>query len=111
MEVGDSFHISASLEDTNPLSSVQSSLTLAREKYSEPVFEADGTTPVMETVTETVYSKDEAGKILKDADGKRIIASKTNVQKQKTKPTRVFVAAAVDASDPEGVGARIWRTA
>jgi hypothetical protein len=110
MNVGDSFHIPATLENTNPLASVQSSITMARAKYAVGVVDDNGA-PVMETVTIKDYAKDAAGKITKDSEGKRIIASERQETRQQTKAVRDWVSAVVDATDPNGVGARVWRTA
>ena len=55
------------------------------------------------------YHKDDEGKFVKDAQGKRIVLSETDG----TKPTRIvnrdFKVLPVDASDPKGPGARVWR--
>ena len=108
LEIGDSFHLKASLEDANPLTAVQSSLAAAREKYSVPAVDGSGAA-IMETVKVRTYKKDADGKLSKDADGHRILEEAKDVTQQKRNPTRAFVAAAVGADDPEGVGARVWR--
>jgi hypothetical protein len=111
IEVGSSFHIPATLENTDPLYSVASSLTFARAKFSVPVIDETTGVPVLETVNVKTYEKDDAGKIVKDAEGHRVVASEASVTRPKMKLTKDFTAAAVDASDPDGVGARVWRIA
>lgn len=110
MEVGESFHIPATMENTNPLASVQSSITQARAKFAVGVVGSDGQ-PVMEAVKVTHYKKDAEGKYIKDADGKRIVENETSEQRQKMQITKDFTAAAVDKNDPDGAGARVWRIA
>ena len=110
LQVGESFHIAATLENTDPLSSVASSITMARAKYAEPQVNPDGS-PVMETVTVKDYQKNADGKIVKGADGHRVVLGEKEVTRQATKVTRDFTSAAVDATDPDGVGARVWRIA
>jgi hypothetical protein len=109
MEVGQSFHVAASLENATPLASLASSLTIAHEKFSVGVVDAEGK-PIMETVAVKEYQRNGEGKIMTDADKKRIVISVKNEQRQKTEQTRKFVAAAVGTSDPLGAGARVWRT-
>jgi hypothetical protein len=109
LEVGTSFHVASNDADKKPEASIQSALTMAHEKFSTPVLDANGA-PVMETVTEKTYQK-ENGKFVKDADGKRVIESAKEVQAPKTQRTRVFQIQVVDATDPDGAGIRVWRTA
>lgn len=110
LQVKGSFHVAATDESPDPLKSLQASLSLARAKYLVGKVDEAGE-PVMETVTEKTYDKDADGKIKMDAEGHRIVLSTAQVQKQVMVPSRVFVAASVDASDPKGKGARVWRTA
>ena len=108
MEIGASFHVPATLENPQPLASIQSSITMARAKFAQLLTNEDGS-PKMESVTVKDYQKDESGKIVKDAEGHRVVLSSRQEQQQASKVTRDFVSAAVGADDPDGVGARVWR--
>lgn len=103
MEVGQSFHIATSAENPDPASRIASSLSNARIKYAVETGE-------QETVTVKVYKRDAEGVIEKDAEGHRVVESQSEVTRPKTKLGRDWSVASVDASDPEGVGARVWRT-
>lgn len=109
MEVGASFHIPSVAGQDDPLASIQSSLSQAHQKFAVDDLDADGKQQMLES-KEVVYKRGTDGKI-EVKDGKRVIESSTMVMKPKQKYTRTFVAAAVDASDPNGAGARVWRTA
>jgi hypothetical protein len=103
MEVGQSFHIPVSAENPDPAARIASSLSNARIKFSE----ATGNT---ETVKVNIYSKDASGAILKTADGKRVIASTKTETRPQVILTRDWSVSTVDETDPEGPGARVWRT-
>lgn len=106
LEVGQSFHVAKTAENPDPVTRLQSSVSGARAKYS---VEVQGET---ETVTVKEYQRGEGGKgYAKGADGKRIVVSSKEETRPKTKVTRDFTVKAVDASDPRGEGARVWRTA
>lgn len=105
LEVGQSFHVAKSAENPDPVTRLQSSVSGARAKYSVETGET-------ETVTVKEYQRGENGKgYAKGADGKRIVVSTKTETRPKTKVTRDFTVKAVDASDPRGEGARVWRTA
>lgn len=105
LEVGQSFHVAKTVANPDPVTRLQSSVSGARAKYSVETGET-------ETVTVKKYQRGENGKgYAKDADGKRIVASTKEVTRAKTKIVRDFTVKAVDASDPRGEGARVWRTA
>lgn len=106
LEIGQSFHVAKTAENPDPASRLASSVSGARVKYSE---EVPGET---ETVTVKTYKRGPDGKgYAKDADGKRIVESETTETRPKLKLTRDFVVKSVDASDPKGEGARVWRVA
>lgn len=85
---------------------LQSSVSGARARFAE---EIPGET---ESYTVRTYKKTEDGKaFLKDAEGKRIVDTETPGTRPKTKLTRDFKVMPVDASDPKGPGARVWRIA
>lgn len=104
LNVGQSFHVPATAAMPNPAKSLASTVSSATARYAEETGET-------ETVEVNVYEKDADGKNKKDADGKWIIIGKTPVTRPKMRNTRQFAVRAVDASDPKGVGARVWRTA
>jgi hypothetical protein len=108
LQVGQSFHVPLGKDDKEPAdvaARLQSSVSGARARYAVAV--------PGETVSVTVkeYQKGPDGKYAKGADGKRIVTASRTEQRQKMKATRDFTVKAVDASDPRGVGARVWRTA
>jgi hypothetical protein len=106
LEVGQSFHVAAKAgeEPAKVAARLQSSVSGARARFSENTGE-------METVTVKTYRKNDDGSFAKDADGKRIVESESQSQRAKTRQTRDFKVHAVDASDPKGPGARVWRVA
>lgn len=108
LAVGQSFHVGLGKDDADAAAvatRLQSSVSGARSKYS---VEVPG-----ETVSVTVkeYAKGPDGKFAKDADGKRIVTASKTETRPKMRITRDFTVKAVDASDPRGPGARVWRTA
>lgn len=110
LNVGQSFHVAPVTKDgatetpADVAARLQSSVSGARARFAE---EIPGET---ENYTVKVYKKTEDGKdFVKDADGKRIIESETPGARPATKLTRDFKVMAVDASDPKGPGARVWR--
>jgi hypothetical protein len=106
LEIGQSFHVAKTADNEDPAARLASSVSGARVKYSE---EIPGET---ETVTKKTYKRGPDGKgYAKDADGKRIVESEETVTVPKLKLTRDFVCKSVDASDPKGEGARVWRVA
>jgi len=105
LEVGQSFHVATTTENPDPVTRLQSSVSGARNKYAVETGET-------ETVTVKTYAKSETGKgFAKGADGKRIVESTEEVTRPETKVTRDFTVKAVDATDPRGPGARVWRIA
>jgi hypothetical protein len=100
LEVGGSFHVSNSGNKTSAetLKAIASSMTGAKRKFAE----ADGE----ETVTVKTYQKDAKGKRAKPL----VVTGTETVTRPKLKDTRNFVAAAVDATDPDGEGVRVWRS-
>lgn len=109
LNVGQSFHVPLGSDDKEPAdvaARLQSSVSGARARYAVPV------PGEMVSVTVKTYERTPDGKAYaKGPDGKRIVKTSVTEQRQKTKATRDFTVKAVDASDPRGVGARVWRTA
>jgi hypothetical protein len=108
LPVGGSFHVkmegskAKSMDDL--LNRLSSSVSGARTKFSEETGET-------ETVEVRAYEKTEDGKdFVKDDAGKRVIKSRTSVERPKLKVVRDFKAAIVDDKDPKGAGVRVWRT-
>jgi type II secretory pathway component GspD/PulD (secretin) len=99
LEVGGSFHVSNSGNKTSAetLKAIASSMTGAKRKFAV----ADGS----ETVTVKTYQKDANGKRVKPL----VVTGTETVTRPKLKDTRNFVAAVVDAADPDGEGVRVWR--
>lgn len=106
LEIGGSFHVAKTADNDDPASKLGSSVSGANAKFSE-VIEGE-----FEDYTAKTYKKTDDGKdFVKDADGKRVVASEEKKQRPKTRQTRLFVCKTVDASDPKGEGARVWRVA
>jgi hypothetical protein len=103
MEVGQSFHIPVTASNLEPAMRIASSLSNARIKFAVETGED-------ETVEVKVYAKGPDGKPVKDANGKRVVLSTNVGTRKKMVNTRDWSVATVDASDPDGVGARVWRT-
>lgn len=110
LEVGKSFHVPKRNADDDVVARLASSITSARAKFAEPVLDDEGK-PKFETVVVRNYERGEDGKIKVDAEGKRIRAADTSEERAMTNNTRDFMAYPVDASDPRGEGARVFRTA
>jgi hypothetical protein len=106
LEIGQSFHVAAKAgeEPASVAARLQSSVSGARARFAEDTGE-------QETVNVKSYQKNPDGSFAKDADGKRIVAGETEKTRNKTRQTRDFKVHAVDASDPKGPGARVWRVA
>ncbi len=105
LEIGQSFHVAKTDKNEDPAARLASSVSGARVKYSVDTGET-------ETTEKKTYQRGPDGKsYAKDADGKRIVASVETVTVPVLKLTRDFVCKAVDASDPKGEGARVWRVA
>lgn len=104
LQVGQSFHVPATPDNPNPAARLQSSVSGARAKFAE---EIPGET---ETFMKKTYKRAADGKgFEKDAEGKRIVESEVEETRPATRLTRDFKVAEVDASDPRGPGARVWR--
>jgi hypothetical protein len=86
LPVGGSFHVPATEKMPKPHKTLGSAVSIATRKYAAQ----DG------------YETDAEGKPKLDKKGNQIA---------KWKNSRVFSVRAVDASDPDGVGARVFRTA
>ena len=101
LDVKHSFHVSGDPKKT--AAKLQSSVASARGKYAVDSEET-------RVLTQREYHKDEAGKHILDAEGNKTVKSETEVTRAKRIPTRDFKVLPVDASDPKGPGARVWRT-
>lgn len=108
MNLGESFHVAKTAATPDPSGTMASSIANSRVKFAVKVNNPDGT-PKMITKTVHTYKKGEDGKLAKGEDGKRIVESESQVTVQDTTLGRDWVVATVDASDPEGAGARVWR--
>lgn len=105
LQVGQSFHVAPTVEFPDPVSRLYSSVSGARAKWSVPTGEK-------EIVKVKEYMRVEGGKgYVKGEDGKRIVIGERDEERDVTTPTRDFKVVAVDASDPRGAGARVYRIA
>jgi hypothetical protein len=104
--VNQSFHVAVKdgEEPADVAARLQSSVSGARARYAEATGEN-------ENVERKVYQRNEDGSFVKDADGKRVVASTETISRPKTKVVRDFTVKAVGSDDPKGAGARVWRTA
>lgn len=103
MEVGESFHVAPTEEYPDPAERLASSVSGARNRFSEETGET-------EEVEVKTYAKDASGKFIKDAEDKRVVESTAKVTRPKMRVTKDFIVRAVGENDPNGVGARVWRT-
>jgi len=110
MEIGQSFHVPKTSDNPDPSSRLSSSVSSAKAQFSVEEKDASGNV-IMETANVKVFAKGADGKFIKDAAGKRVVASVTATVRPKMKTTRDFEVRAVGADDPKGEGARCWRTA
>lgn len=106
LNVGQSFHIPLKDGETpaDVAARMQSSISGARARFAEVV------PGEFETVKVKTYQKGSDGKFVKDAEGKRVIATEVEEQRPVTRLTRDFKVLAV-TTDPKGPGARVWRIA
>jgi hypothetical protein len=104
LQLNQSFHVAVKADEqpADVAARLQSSVSGARARFSEP-------TGAQETVERKVYQRNADGSFVKDAEGKRVVASTEQVTRPVTRPTREFTVKAVGADDPKGPGARVWR--
>jgi hypothetical protein len=95
--------VSLFMTSAETLKAVASSMTSAKRKYAVPFLDGNGKPVVVNVTGLRVFAK--------DASGKRVATGETKtVTRPKMQDTRNFVAAVVDAADPDGVGVRVWRS-
>jgi len=94
LNVGQSFHLPVTKDMPKPNRTIASAVSLATAKHSIEVKDEAGN-----VVMEDFERKNKAGEVVET--GKR----------PKMQATRVFTIRAVDATDPRGPGARVYRTA
>lgn len=106
LQVNQSFHVPAKADEepSAVAARLQSSVSGARARFAEETGE-------QETYTVKTYKRNPDGSFVKDENGKRVVESETEGTRPKMRATRDFTVKAVDASDPKGPGARVWRTA
>lgn len=104
LPIGGSFHVAATDKEPNPTTKLASSVSGANAKFAKPTGEN-------KTVTVKTYERGDDGKFVKDADGKRVVASTSEETRPVMANTKTFEVRTVDASDPDGKGARVFRTA
>jgi hypothetical protein len=103
LEVGQSFHVPVTPEDAEPWKKIASSTNAANAKALAKVVPE-----VMETKSIRKLSKDAEGKPILDAEGKKVY-TETQVTEPKTYATKKFKCCKVGATDPDGVGCRVFR--
>lgn len=103
--VGQSFHVPVTADMPKPNRTLGSAVSNATKSYAVEDLDANGNKQY-ETVNVPVKGAD--GKIVKNPDGTDQTKPE---QRVKMKNTRVFTVRAVDANDPRGEGARVYRTA
>lgn len=94
LNIGQSFHLPATAEMPKPNRSIASAVSNATAEYAVEVKDSNGA-----VVMEAFERKSKAGEVLERG------------VRPKLQNTRVFTVRAVDASDPRGPGARVYRTA
>ena len=109
LQPGQSFHVPVSEDNPEPAVRLSSSVSGAHVRYSEPLKDAEGN-PIMEEYKVSVYQRNEDGSYAKGEDGKRIkIGDETKTREKRGEPSRTFRIVTVDATDPRGAGARVFR--
>lgn len=94
LQVGQSFHLPVTSAMPKPNRTIASAVSLAMAKHAVEVLDEAG-----QKVMEPFERKNKAGEVIERGS------------RPKTQNTRVFTIRAVDASDPRGAGARVYRTA
>lgn len=94
LNVNQSFHVPVSEKMPKPARSLASAVSAATAKWAVEAKDDQGN-----TVMEPFERKDKDGNVVESGTRPKML------------PTRVFTVRAVDASDPRGPGARIYRTA
>lgn len=109
MVAGQSFHIPTTAEMPKPVAAIASTLTALRAKFA--VQEVIDGAPQFHKVKKHTYQMEADGKTFsKDADGKRIVLSTGEVEEPKMVNVRDWTVKPVGATDPDGVGARVFCT-
>lgn len=104
LNVGQSFHVAKTADNTDPATRLASSVSGARAAFAEP--DGDKT----KVVNVKTYKRGDDGEFVK-VDGKRVIETETEETRPVMKLTRDFIVKTVGKDDPKGEGARVWRTA
>lgn len=110
LEVGQSFHIPATEENPNPHKSMASNVSAANRRSEVDYIDPATGQPVAVQVTKKTLQRDAAGNVVVDANGKKVYTQTTIVENKKV-ATKRFISRRVDATDPEGPGARVFRVA
>lgn len=113
LEIGQSFHIPKTDKMPDPVQAIASSITQARRRFSEPVFDTSGK-PVMVNKKVKTYALAPDGKRVRQADNSWIVTGEAVITEQKTRQTRDFFAIPVGPGtahpdDKKGAGARVFR--
>lgn len=102
LRIGDSFHVSPTEKQPDPVKTVASSVSSANLRYSEP-------TDQMETFEINDFQVDADGKRIKNAEGGYIKIGVKNVTRPVMRQLRLFTVRQVGDEDRKGPGARVYR--
>ena len=102
-----SFHVSPTADNPEPWKSMASNVSAANRRSEVAVTDASGQV-VMETIPKKTLVKDAAGNAVLGPDGKKVY-TEAQVTQTKMQATKKFIARRVNADDPDGVGARVFR--
>ena len=107
LAVGHSFFVANTEDRPDAAKSLASTVSAAKARYAVETGE-------MKSVVVKVYAKDADGKIVKNADGSRVVTGEVTETRAVTRQERDFVLRAVEDGAPWGqagvAGAAIWRT-
>lgn len=102
-----SFHVAANAGNPEPWKKLASATSAANKRSRQPMLDANNQ-PVLQSVEVKKVQKDANGKAIVGADGKRLTYVVTEMLPV-TSEGKLFAAHRVDATDPNGVGCRVFR--
>ncbi len=106
-----SFHVAAGPDNPQPWKKLASTTTAANKRYMTQQLDPATGQPVMQTVAKKVPAIDPVTNApVLNADGSKQLVEQF-VSEPVMVPTRKFASYRVDATDPNGVGARLYRIA
>lgn len=108
MEIGQSFHVAVTADEQEPWKKLASSVNAANKRNEIQYIDPSNGQPVPEIKTVKKLQKDASGKVVLDANGKKVSVA-TQEQGFKMVPTKKFRAFKVGDTDPKGPGCRVFR--